>query len=689
MGLRVHRRPPPSREVHREWLPTWLPELQPWLTGWCAPRHPSGRGVRNLGSLRGVRMQFSPDDEDAFYAARDELVSRFERTPGGGDLGWVAAQVLDFKWGYLDGDLSQWRMREVEEILFGLYPAKVMLDVDDLDLVLEGFARFLAFLGDAGIMPEDAAARLATSVTRLASQFRDTALDERNWSTGKRLWSVAQYEGVDPTDPAEVQRFIEDFNRRPIAERDADLGGLPPDHLPALGPDLIGPLPPIVLPPTEELESAARQAFWFTRLQRLVRYVGEGRPLTERGNLTLADGKALVDLLETDDRFDEKIGGRVFKTQSSADLSGVDLTLQMAVESQLLTRSGRKLLLGTNSESVDDPLAALYGAWLVLLTTIGPTQHWYRRHRYNWDWYAEELDASLPMILLDLYRNGVLPIEEVTDDTWAHLETVFDLDDVPSDNLAFHRQSVESSLRRAFDLFAELGMVRVADVTETTTEYGGRELSGGTVELTPLGKWAVQRIASRVTSAPVVGELRSLSAAELLAVASDIPEVEARAEIDAWIDHRGEGAAQELVEALRTADETGRGLGFRALIRIGPDAGPAVNRFADDPELAPYVTVWRIDTLDGTGDDMDCTGDPERFLRLLGAVVELWGPAAAISGWAGPAAGADGLQSMLDESWRVKRPETEQVLAAIGSGHPDKLIAKAARKALFKHRTAD
>ena len=600
----------------------------------------------------------------------------------------MAAQVLDFKWGYLDGDLSLWRMREVEEILLGLYPGKVMLDVDDLDAVPEGFARFLAFLGDAGIVPEDDAARLATSVRGLAPRFRDAALDERNWSMGKRLWSAAQHSGVDPTDPDDVQRFMEAFNRRPIAERDAILGRLPPHLLPALGADLVAPLPPIALPPTEELESAARHAVWFTRLQRLVRYVGEGRPLTERGNLKLADGKTLVDVLETGDRFDEEIGGRVFKTQSSADLSGVDLTLQMAVESELLTRRGRKLLPGTNAGSVDEPLAALYGAWLALLNTIGPTQHWYRRHRYNWDWFAEELDASLPMILLDLYRRGAIPVEEVADDTWAHLETVFDLGGVPSDKLAFHRHLVESSLRRAFDVFSELGMVCVAGVTETATAYGGRELSGGTVELTPLGKWAVQRLASRVTSAPVVGELRSLSAAELLTAASDLPEEEARAEIDAWIDHRREGAAQELVEALRTADETGRGLGFRALLRIGPDAEPSLNRLADDPEFAPYVTVWRIDTLTGTREELDCTGDPERFVRLLGVVVELWGPAAAVSGWAGPAAGPDGLKSMLDNAWRVKRPETEQVLAAIGTEHPDRLIARTARKALFKHRTS-
>jgi len=87
----------------------------------------------NAGSVHNVRMRYGPDDEDAFFAARDELTTRFELSPGGHELGWVAAQVLDFKWGYLDGDLSRWEPEEVEEILLGLFPAKVMLDPDDLD----------------------------------------------------------------------------------------------------------------------------------------------------------------------------------------------------------------------------------------------------------------------------------------------------------------------------------------------------------------------------------------------------------------------------------------------------------------------------------------------------------------------------------------------------------------------------
>ncbi|MFV1962156.1 MAG: hypothetical protein ACC658_10005 [Acidimicrobiia bacterium] len=410
--------------------------------------------------------------------------------------------------------------------------------------------------------------------------------------------------------------------------------------------------------------------------------------MTDKGNLKLADGKALVALLETDDRFDSQIGDRVFKTRSSADLRGVDLAFRMALESKMLRREGKKLLPGPNAAWVDDPLSALYGAWLALLNRIGPTQHWYRGHHYHWDWFAAELDASLPMILVEVYRHGKAQIEEIVGDHWAHLLNVFELDHEPPDKLAFHRRLVEDSLRRAFGILEELGTLVVRGVIEVSTEYGGTDRSEGVVNLTPLGTWAVQRLASKVTSAPIVGALRESSAAELLIAASDLPEAEAIAEINAWVDSRGSDAAQQLVETLRTADETGRGLGFQALLRIGPEAEDAISRLADDPELAPYVTVWRIDTRTGSSHDMDCADDPEKFVRLLGAVIELWGPATALSAWVEPAAGADGLVVMLNQAWRVERPETEQVLAAIGDGHPDKRIARAARKALFKYRSA-
>ncbi len=339
-------------------------------------------------------------------------------------------------------------------------------------------------------------------------------------------------------------------------------------------------------------------------------------------------------------------------------------------------------LLGT------EVLEAHYGAFLSLLHVVGPTRHRWQDDRYGWGWFAEDLDQYLTALLIDLYRNGEDSIDDLVEDTWEWLNDKYDLSDEPPMKLELHHDLVASALRRALDLFAELGIVGVRDIEEIPTRYGNPDLVGGRAKLTPLGTWAVQRFASRITSAPVVGALRDATAAELLTAAADLPTEEATVEIDTWATDRGAAAAADLVAALPSAGETERGLGFRALLRIGPGAADAVDTIADHPELAPYVTVCRADTLSATEAEVDCGDDPERYVLLLHAVIELWGPAAATATWAANAAQSVGSPAMLDRVWRVKRPETEEVLAAIGGNHPDKTVSKAARKALFKFRTA-
>jgi hypothetical protein len=137
---------------------------------------------------------------------------------------------------------------------------------------------------------------------------------------------------------------------------------------------------------------------------------------------------------------------------------------------------------------------------------------------------------------------------------------------------------------------------------------------------------------------------------------------------------------------MAAADDTGRGLAFRALLRIGADAADAVARLADDEQLHHYYTLWRVDTLIA-GPDETAASNPEDFIRLLHAVLDIWG-ANALTAWVAPAAGPAGVTAMLDECWRVRRTETGPVLAAIGSHHGDKAISKAARRSLFRHNSS-
>lgn len=134
-----------------------------------------------------MRLKFGPDDEAEFDAASRQLVARFEASPFGHGLGWAADQVLQFKWGYLDGDLGAWHEGDIAQILFELFPRKVTLDPQDRSGVIRGFAQFLRFLAAEGLVDEARASRLVAVVERNDGAFADAMADESRFGLGKRL----------------------------------------------------------------------------------------------------------------------------------------------------------------------------------------------------------------------------------------------------------------------------------------------------------------------------------------------------------------------------------------------------------------------------------------------------------------------------------------------------------------------
>lgn len=632
---------------------------------------------------------FGPDD-DAFETWRDDIVRRFEATGAGADRGWVAQQVLDFKRSHLGGDLGRWSPGDVEEILLELYPRTVVIELEDAPEVVAGFAGLAHFLAGEGVLEGGAASadRLVDCLRGLTRAFPRALGDESRWGMGKRLMMEMAAEGVDPTEPGALDRWMTSFNERPRSERDRVLGRAP---VPPVSRARLPPMPPVVLAPGDELVAAAGRSVLVTRIRRFVDFVGGGRPVTDRGNLKLADGKALVGLLGTGDRVDETIRGTTFSTRSSADLTGVDLTFQLALATGIAAVERRRVVPGPDAGSAAgdaDPRELTYRLLLGLLGAVGPVQHRYRGDRYGFGWYAEEVDRSLVATLLDLYRSGTaLALDGVCDEMWELLLTEYDLEGVEGSKLDLHRRLVCGAVRYALDRLVDLGVVDVTGVEHVAdTVTRSPEPRGGEVALRPLGIWAVQRLASTMTDAPVAGALVDHDAGGLLRATADLPGAVAHAEIDAWVD-RHDDAAEQIVAALPDADLTARSLGFRALTTIGPAAADAVARLARYDDLEPWATVWRVQASVAERGEADCSGDRDRFIRLLAAALELRG-AQALPAWLEPVAGASGAAAMLGECWRVRRPETEAVLAALGSVHPDRALAKAARKSLFRHRSS-
>lgn len=642
-----------------------------------------------------MRMRFGPDDESAFFAARDQLIDRFERwlVEGGRspDLAADGPLVPDFKWSYLDGDLGWWTVGHLERLLLELYPRKVAAEPDLIETTIPSVSAFLEFLDDQGLLSpaSDPLSRLDEALAGLSDPFREAMVDRSGWGLAKSLFGAMTDEGVDTSDAEAMRSWVDRFNAGTVEERDEVVGPPMARMMEAAQPRRR--LRPVALAPEDRLERAARSAPAMVRLAGFVDYVATPRPLTDRGNLKLADARHLVEALDTGDRIDEAIGERTFKTTSSTELVTLDLTFRWARAAGLVkVRKGKVSATKAGSNVDADPLGSCYRALLGLLE-VGVLTHHYGDDNYGFGWYATDVDAQVTEWLLGWYEHGQQDIEDLAEETWEWLQELFDLSGIEQRKLDMHRSFVEHGVRRILDRLAELGIVDACDVTEVESTVGVDRI-GGTVQLTELGTWAVNRMAAPFVDAPVAGTHVGDDAATLLKRCADLPDDVARAELEAWIAARDTRAgAMDLAAALRTIDPVAVGLGFNALLRLGERATDAVRSLEDDPRLAPYVTVWRVDAMDIDPSEV-VTRDPAEQVALLDAVLDLRGPH-PLAMWlplmlgVRSDMGRDEVVEAVGELWRPRTEQAEEVLGAIAATHPDKAVAKSARRALFKLRS--
>ena len=593
-----------------------------------------------------MALRFGPEQEDEFEAACDDLVRRFEEATGS-DRGWAARDVLGYKWRYLDGDLVAWSVDDVEALLFEIFPAKVTLGPNDPGELIAGFAAFLRFLSEERLLSEGTGERLAKRVEAALAEFVEAMSDEDRFSFGKRLVTEMVADGVDPTDQEAMNQWITSFNERSFEERDRVVGpALERNRRAAAEGDERTRLPPVVLAPEDEVRAAAGETVVVQQVRDLVGFVGNGRKLTDKGNLILADGKALQTLLGTDKRpgwvRDEDEGGP--RVRSSKHLRELDLLFRLALAAEFLEMPGaRTVRTGPAAGLLDsDPLEAARRLLEAALTEVGLVQHDRGDDHYGFGWYAEDLDEALTRLLLDLYvETEPLPIEGFVEEVWADLNDLYDLADVEEYKLDMHLELMELSARRALRQLAALGVVEESGIETRTKEWGSTEEYGGTVALTPLGQWLVHGILAAVADVPVAGSLAEVTADELLSQVGDLPDDIAWVELEVWLQAHGDAAMDLLVDALGRADETGRTFAFEALFRLGPPTEDQVTQLESDAELSPYVLIWRVHTLAAEPEELDVGDDAERLVQLLNGVLSLWGPE-VMTAWLGPAAGRTG-----------------------------------------------
>ncbi|WP_084714578.1 hypothetical protein [Streptacidiphilus rugosus] len=215
----------------------------------------------------------------------------------------------------------------------------------------------------------------------------------------------------------------------------------------------------------------------------------------------------------------------------------------------------------------------------------------------------------------------------------------------------------------------------------------------GHVRLTDLGVFGVREwLLEDGYDAPLIGAHAQGDAVELLRGICESPNVLPEQEIIEWLAGRENlTAASELLAAARGDDLVApvrRLYAQVALRHLGESAEPAARDALADPELAGIAGAWLTErgatdlpvpsrvvvlwtTVDALAAQLIDTGGQADSMREL--VEMLPGPGAS--------------DDFFEELWRVDHTYTRAVLEAVGELHPDKSVAKQARKAAFKAKS--
>ncbi|SHI28192.1 hypothetical protein [Streptomyces sp. 3214.6] len=212
----------------------------------------------------------------------------------------------------------------------------------------------------------------------------------------------------------------------------------------------------------------------------------------------------------------------------------------------------------------------------------------------------------------------------------------------------------------------------------------------GMVRLTPLGLYGLRaRLLEAGFAAPAVGDLADKGADALLDGSAGYSSRAALAETEQWLARREPlAAARELLAAARGADPGAPLRRLRcqqALSLVGTHAEPAVREVLDDAELGGLARVWLS--------ELGATDVPAPSEDLV-----FWLTIDTLAAQLAAEGNSDELQALVEglaqqhsgffaAAWRVDHPATPEVLEAMGRLHPDKRIAKEARKAAFKARS--
>ncbi|WP_372347018.1 hypothetical protein [Streptomyces sp. KL116D] len=473
------------------------------------------------------------------------------------------------------------------------------------------------------------------------------------------------------------------------------------------------PLPPVRLPAEAELARDALATPLLSRAVRLARWAGPDTRVGAGGELVDEQlPAAAAELGLTDDEEGAAYASEAWRVAVDTGLVEVvdeeEGTVTVGDELGTLTSGGPADVLGLWLGALDTVLADASVPDLDDLVDAMDLENGSGEIDFSQlDWDPEAEAEFLEGVLGNLYLltvseggagDGPVPLPALA----ASMIVPDDMGE-PTDDVLEQVSDAMMRLDDQFRLLDPVGLVEFQPVDEAlmadvdddepvTEPFDESDVSRyGMVRLTPLGLYGVRaRMLEAGVDAPAVGDLADKGADTLLDSTSTFPQAAAQAEIEQWLARREPlGAARELLAAARGADEGAPLRRLRcqqALSLVGAEAEPALREVLDDAELGGLARVWLAEH--GAADVPPPSEDLVFWLTVdtIAAQLSLEGNSdelqALVEGLAAQHSG------FFTAAWRVDHPATADVLEAMGRLHPDKKVAKEARKAAFKARSA-
>ncbi|MFC4127143.1 hypothetical protein [Nocardia rhizosphaerae] len=422
---------------------------------------------------------------------------------------------------------------------------------------------------------------------------------------------------------------------------------------------------PVELPADAELAARAADSEIVRRIRQLTEWVGcDGRKLTARGALRLADARELVTLLET--------GDEVAGVRTSADLPGLSLLVGWARKARVVrVVKGELRVVAKARPLLADPLALwnrLFEAYFDLDSELFPGMSPFRG-------MCEDVSAD---VLASLYSlPHPMPVVRLEVPVWLGWQDGVWFEEHA--DAEFYRGLCADALGRMLDVLVRLGAIErstgvphpeysadlVPGVGPTESEFDDLECADlitsvgrerRLVRLTDLGRAAMRRrMLAEGREAGLIGELAEAEPAALLGVLADHYHPEAaEAEIAGWLAGH-ENDIEPLLTAIHHCPFRSRSAAMlRVLVEALPHGDSVLGELRHHRLLAPLAITLLIEDESLThaelGFDEGMRAMTEGFLLLL------------------EVAGPDEVRAQLGQ---LPREEREGLVSTIeAAGHP-------------------